>query len=185
MYKRQDDNGIEYTSIGANGAKFESYERCNYFYSQLSLYMPDLFIISIGTNDTSVPVFDAEKYKENYKRMIDNILRINPDCAILLTVPNDSYYKKTVNKFNKEAESVIHSLANEYKMAVWDVYDMMGGEKSSYTWYKKGLMVKDKIHFNHKGYYLKADLLLEALAHSFEEVTGLKEDTFLNQLIHE
>ena len=90
-----DHQGIEYTSIGVNGASFESYEKCAYFYPQMKLYNPDLFIISIGTNDTYTTDFDAEKYKERYRSMIDHILDINPDCAILLTVPNDSYYKRS------------------------------------------------------------------------------------------
>lgn len=34
--------GIEYTSIGVNGASFESYNRCTLFEKQLSLYQPDL-----------------------------------------------------------------------------------------------------------------------------------------------
>ncbi len=58
-----DNPGIEYTSIGVNGASFNSYNRSVFFEEQLKLYKPDLFIISIGTNDAYMPKseFDPEK----------------------------------------------------------------------------------------------------------------------------
>jgi len=181
-----DNQGIEYTSIGVNGASFESYEKCYFFYQQMELYNPDMYIISIGTNDTYTTDFDADMYKERYRRMIESVLKINPDCAILLTVPNDSYYKrKYANPFTKDAERVIHELAVEYKMAVWDFYEIMGGFKSSQAWYEQKLMPSDRIHFSRTGYSIKADLLLEALSHSMEQVLGLPENTVLNHLIHE
>ncbi len=181
-----DDKGIEYTSIGVNGASFVSYEKCRHFYRQMAVYQPDLFIISIGTNDTYTTNFNADKYKDSYRYMIDQILKINPDCAILLTVPNDSYYRKRyANPFTKDAETVIYELAKEYKMAVWDFYEIMGGLKSSYAWYRQKLMPSDRIHFSKTGYDIKADLLLEAIAHSMEEVLQLPKDTVLKQMIHE
>lgn len=44
-----DQPGVQYTSVGVNGASFESFARCALFEPQLRLYKPDLFIISIGT----------------------------------------------------------------------------------------------------------------------------------------
>lgn len=53
-----------------------------------------MFIVSMGTNDTYMPEshFDVEKFKNNYESFIQMIQRVNPECAILLAVPNDSYY---------------------------------------------------------------------------------------------
>src|SRR5690606_37937665 len=91
-----DNPGIEYTSIGVNGASFDSYKRSAYFENQLGLYKPDLFIISIGTNDAYMPKadFKPEEFRANYEAFIQMIQRINPNCAILLTVPNDDYYQR-------------------------------------------------------------------------------------------
>ena len=38
---------------------------------------------------------------------------------------------------------VIYELALEYKMAVWDMYEIMGGYGSSELWKENGLMPKD------------------------------------------
>lgn len=160
-----DKPGIQYTTIGVNGASFPSYERAVYFENQLQLYKPDLFIISIGTNDGHVPAseFDPDKFKADYERFIQMVLRINPDCAILLTVPNDDYYKrKFANPNTALQRKVMLELAEEYNMAVWDLYTIMGGMGSSHKWYLNKLMQRDRIHFTRLGYSLKADLFLAA-----------------------
>jgi lysophospholipase L1-like esterase len=163
--------GIVYTSIGINGASFRSYARCQLFEQQLSARPPDLFIISIGTNDANTPDFDSVLYETNYRNMLDLILRTNPDCAILLTVPNDCWYKrKYPNKNTKAVQNVIYKLAKEYGMGVWSVYEMMGGFNSSLTWYENKLMRRDRIHFTRDGYHLKGSMLIEALEKFFIEM---------------
>ncbi|MFC5044535.1 GDSL-type esterase/lipase family protein [Aquimarina hainanensis] len=181
-----DNNGIEYTSIGVNGGSFAYYDRCRYFQEQLSLYSPDLFIISIGTNDTYTTDFKPEEFRTYYKNMIENIQKVNPDCAVLLTVPNDSYYKKQyANPNTKVARDVIYELAKEYKMAVWDFYEIMGGFNASMKWYRHKLMPRDRVHFTVKGYRIKADLMVQALADSWEKSLGLTPNSILNQIINE
>lgn len=176
--------GIEYTTIGVNGASFAYYNRCVYFEKQLLLYKPDLFIISIGTNDTYTLHFNAEQFKTYYEQLILSIQKANPDCAILLTVPNDSYYKKQfANPNTKVAAKVIYELSEKYNMAVWDFYDIMGGYVSSQKWYTNKLMPKDRVHFTRKGYNIKADLLLKALVNAWEKEMTYTPDSLLNIII--
>ncbi|HAH57038.1 MAG: hypothetical protein KUL83_08025 [Lentimicrobium sp.] len=177
-------SGVEYTSIGVNGASFESYSRCIAFEQQLSLYKPDLFIISIGTNDAYTPDFDSLKFEAYYNSFLQMILRVNPDCAVLLTVPNDSYYKrKNANKNTRIQQSIIHRLARKHQMAVWDFYAIMGGLGSSQKWYHKKWMPRDRIHFTSMGYSIKADLLLKALATQWEKTCGYEAGEVLNSII--
>lgn len=179
-----DNPGIEYTSIGVNGASFYYYKRAAYFEKQLQLYKPDLFIISIGTNDAYMPEsrFDAEKFRSNYEEFIQMIQRINPDCAILLTVPNDDYYRRKIpNPNTATQEKIILELAANYKMAVWDLYEIMGGLGSSNKWYKNKLMPRDRIHFTYLGYSIKADLFMDALIEAWSNST--KRDKY-ELLIH-
>lgn len=178
-----DNPGIEYTSIGVNGASFGFYNRSAYFEKQLQLYTPDLFIISIGTNDAYMPVsyFNADKFRNYYEDFIKMIQRINPECAILLTVPNDSYYKrKYQNKNTATQQIIINELAQKYQMAVWDFYEIMGGLGSSNRWYKNKLMPHDRVHFTHLGYQIKADLLLNALIDAWSTATNRDKETLLN-----
>lgn len=182
----QDKPGIEYTTIGVNGASFGSYERSVYFENQLQLFKPDLFIISIGTNDGHVPAseFDPLEFKENYRMFIEMVLRVNPDCAILLTVPNDDYYKRRFANPNTALQrDVMMELAEEYHMPIWDLFSVMGGMGSSQKWYQNKLMPKDRIHFTRLGYSLKADLFLKAFVNAWAQCVNRNPEELLNHFI--
>lgn len=179
-----DRKGIQYTSVGVNGASFESYSRCTLFEKQLRMYTSDLFIISIGTNDAYTPNFDTAKFENYYREFMSMVLRVNPNCAILLTVPNDNYYKrKYPNKNTEIQQEIIHRLAKEYRMAAWDLYEIMGGLGSSQKWYLKHLMPRDRVHFTATGYSLIGDLLLKALTSQWEKVTGAESGSLLESII--
>lgn len=172
--------GVQYTSIGVNGASFESWARCGLFEQQLSFYKPDLFIVSIGTNDAYTTTFDSEKFRDAYKAMLEMVKNTNPHCALMLTVPNDSYYRrKAPNKNTRIQQEIIHSLAKEYHAVVWDFYAVMGGFGSSQRWYLRKLMPRDRVHFTTTGYSLKADLLLKALVTRWEESCGYEAESML------
>lgn len=160
-----DAPGISYTSIGINGAGLYTYLRNVRFEDQLKTYPPDFFAYSVGTNDGNVPYdkFRPEVYKSNLRKMMEMALRANPNCALLLTVPNDSYYRRRYLNRNIDRErTVIIELAKEYKMAVWDMYGIMGGLGSSKTWKNNELMRSDLIHFTFEGYHFKGDLFVDA-----------------------
>ena len=157
--------GITYTAIGINGASLPTYLSNTHFSRDLQLRPPDLFIFSVGTNDAhcSYDAFDPQVYKSNLEKMIQQILAVNPNCAILLTVPNDDYYmRKYPNRNTERQRDVIMQLAAQYQMAVWDFYGIMGELGSSKTWKLAGLMQADYVHFTGTGYHLKGNLLIEA-----------------------
>lgn len=158
------DPGISYTSIGVNGAGLYTYLDCQRYEEQMAAYPPDFMAFSVGTNDGNVPYdkFNPQVYKKNLEKMMKIALRANPKCALLLTVPNDSYYhRKYLNKNIGREREVIIELAQEYKMAVWDMYGIMGELGSSKTWYRNDLMRSDLVHFSVKGYHLKGDLFID------------------------
>ena len=170
-----DDPGIEYTSIGVNGASFAWYNRSVYFERQLQLYKPDMFIIAVGTNDAYVPKedFNADEYRNYYEAFIQMIQRANPECAILLTVPNDDYYQKRIPNPNTAVQQqIIIELTKKYNMAAWDLYSIMGGLGSSNKWYQAKLMPRDRIHFTQLGYSIKADLFLKAMVDAWAKSTN-------------
>ena len=157
--------GISYSTIGINGAGLYTYLGNVRFEEQLKTYPPDFFAYSVGTNDGNVPYskFNPEIYKQNLEKMMQMALRANPNCALLLTVPNDAYYyRKYANKNIARERTVIVELAEEYNMAVWDLYGLMGGLGSSKTWQRNQLMRSDKIHFTQKGYHFKGELFIDA-----------------------
>lgn len=160
-----DQPGISYTAIGINGAGLYTYLDNIRFEEQLKTYPPDFFAFSVGTNDGNVPFdkFSPGVYKANLEKVMKMVLRANPNCALLLTVPNDSYYRKYyLNRNIARERDMIIELAEEYQMAVWDLYGLMGELGSSKTWMNNDLMKRDLIHFTPDGYHFKGDLYLDA-----------------------
>ena len=165
--------GISYTAIGINGAGLYTYRDNENFVEQLSQSAPDFFVFSVGTNDGNVPYdsFDPEVFKKNLEGLMKKVLRANPNCAILLTVPNDSYYKKKyLNKNIDRERTVMIELAKKYKIPVWDLYGVMGELGSSRTWQINKLMKTDLVHFTSDGYHLKGDLFFEAFLKWIEQM---------------
>jgi lysophospholipase L1-like esterase len=169
--------GITYTAIGINGASLPTYLANTNFSRDLQLRKPDLFIFSVGTNDAhcSYASFDPLVYKRNLEKMIQQVLQSNPNCAILLTVPNDDYYmRKYPNRNTERQREVIYQLAAQYQIAVWDFYGIMGELGSSKTWKMEGLMQADYVHFTGTGYHLKGTLLIEAFQKNLSSLQNLR-----------
>jgi hypothetical protein len=171
--------GISYTAIGINGAGLYTYLDCGNFAEQLKQSPPDFFAFSVGTNDGNVPFddFKPEVYKSNLDKMIQIVYSANPNCAILLTVPNDSYYlRKYLNKNIAREREMIIELAMQYHLPIWDLYGIMGELGSSKNWNLAGLMQGDKVHFTAEGYHLKGSLYFDAFLKWMEQMKLLEKD---------
>ena len=108
--------------------------------------------------------------------MMIKVLSANPKCAILLTVPNDSYYRrKYLNRNIAREREVIIELAEKYKMPVWDFYGIMGELGSSKVWNKNGLMQADLVHFTGLGYHLKGTLLIDAFLKFMDQMEVIEQ----------
>jgi lysophospholipase L1-like esterase len=167
-----DNRGMQYHSLGINGAEVTSFLR-NSLEPQLQLLNPDLVIISLGTNDAYMAEFDEKAFKRNYGTLIQRIKKASPQASILLTTPGDCYRsRKYANYNNVKAVKQIMDLAEETGCAVWNFYEIMGGLRSINQWYDNGLATKDKIHLTKKGYTLQGDLLYEALKYDYTKYTA-------------
>jgi hypothetical protein len=171
--------GIAYNAIGINGAAVWNYLDCPNFEEQLRESPPDFFAFSIGTNDANVPYadFNPEQYKTNLELLINKVLKTNPNCAILMTVPNDSYYhRSSLNRNIARQREVIIELAQQFQCPIWDFYGIMGELGSSKTWFRSGLMRDDLVHFTAKGYHLKGDLYFDAFLKWLSQMDALSDN---------
>ncbi len=155
--------GIRYHSIGVNGSRFVSFKRCELFQEQLKYLDPDLVIMSIGTNDSSDPDYDSLTYRNNFREFLTMMRWANPECAFILTVPNDNYVRRKYHNDNlRSVRYIIYDLAEEFDARVWDLYGIMGGSGSAKTWEEAEMMKADLVHFTNAGYRLKGDVFYRA-----------------------
>ena len=162
--------GVNYFASGVNGAALPSWlDKCEDLERDLQLVHPDLAILAVGINDsaTSVKNFKPERFKENYRRLIEMVRRISPECAFIFVTNNDSYrYVRRGMSWNGNGEAVRQAmleLAREYGAGVWDLYGVMGGAHTVEKWRDAGLAKNDRLHFTDEGYNLLGDLFVEAL----------------------
>jgi lysophospholipase L1-like esterase len=176
---RDDLPGLEYHAIGVNGASAASNNRSLLFTSQLRLLKPSLIVLSIGTNDAYNFPFSEEWFLMEYSILLDSIQRACPGTPILLTTPNDHSRKGADMSRNMDIiNRTILTLAKKRKMAFWDFFEIMGGNKSIDYWFIDSLAARDKIHLSPRGYNLKAELFYIALLKVFDkkisEINGSK-----------
>ncbi len=166
--------GITYSAIGVNGAKASDYNKFPMFFKQLKALESSLVVISLGTNES----FDkkpTEEYFEQLTEMLQHIRKENPSVEIIITTPPPSFFKRRYpNTIVADYTKKILETAIENNVAVWDMFQALGGLFSVNENYKKGLMAKDKVHYSKSGYELQGQLFFDALTVSYEQFKAVK-----------
>ncbi len=179
MLLENDSAGVLYNMIGVNGAEYRHYNMSNYFLQQFSYLNADMIIISMGTNEAYNAGFDKELFARNIDTLITNIKNANPNAAILLTTPGDSFRRsrkgRVKNSDVKIARETMISYCLTHNLAWWDLYEIMGGYGSMAKWYTAKLAAKDRVHFTGKGYMIQGDLMYCAFMEGFEGYVKKKE----------
>ena len=162
--------GVVYHAIGVNGAKYKHYTVAAFFAQQTSALHPDLFILSLGTNEALEYPFNDPQFVNDMDKLVDSLRSKNPNVRFLLTTPADSFRKKT--RRNPGVEMIhqkIIDYAEKNNLAYWDLYAAGGGKHSADLWKKSKLLRSDGIHFSVGGYELQGDMLYEALIKGYNE----------------
>lgn len=184
--------GLVYHAMGKNGAT--SYYYCDSTRIEtIKSLKPDMIIVSFGTNEAHVRTYKKENHRKNLTELLTRLNEACPDATILLTTPPGAYYttkiahtktvknkkgkyiKKryytyntTVNVNTPASVKTIKEIAQEQNLALWDQYEIVGGETNACTnWTKANLMKADKVHFTPNGYKVQGLLLGEALLKAY------------------
>lgn len=156
-------SGLIYHSIGVNGAKFQDFVRAKYFARELAELQPDLIILSFGTNEAQGKT-DPDYLRRTISDLTERILEYSPNSLILFTTPADSYLRgKGFNPNMPELSAVIRNFAREKGYALWDLFNLSGGENSALEWKSRGLMSSDSVHYTKVGYSIQGRLLYQSL----------------------
>jgi hypothetical protein len=165
--------GIIYNQIGINGAEFRHYNQNSEFFRQLPYLDSKLLIISMGTNEAQDWKRSNEEIKMQMHTFIDSLNYYHPNTTILLTAPIESWRgrgrRRGLNIHCKRVRDCIIEVARERQVAVWDLYTIAGGYKSSFWWRRSGLFSRDMVHHSVSGYRLQGNLLYKALMDGYHQ----------------
>jgi lysophospholipase L1-like esterase len=162
--------GVIYHATGGNGAKVKHYLEAAYFAEQTKELIPDLIIISLGTNEAIEYPYVDPGFKDQLNTFLQQLKDNNPNAQFLLTTVMDFYKKKTRRNPGVEVlRDQLLEYATENNLAYWDLYTSAGGKHAADEWKKNNLIQPDGIHFTKAGYELQGRLLYEALIKGYNE----------------
>ncbi len=196
------ENGFIFHAMGKNGCTIAYYLNESKM-DEIARLQPDLIIISVGTNEShakSYAKFDPVTYREKLDMFIagmrSRLVADGRDVAFLLTTPPCSYISRTetVEYVDDEGKVQIDSVKIKEpnsvtadvavfqarygagnNIAVWNLYDIVGGQTSACTnWKEGGLMAKDDVHYTKKAYTLQGELLGQAILNAYDSYRKTK-----------
>lgn len=165
--RNKDSNGVLYQSIGINGARFDTYNQSASFWQQVEQLKPDLFIISLGTNDAQTNDFNEASFQQQVTMMLNNLKKAVPTAAVLVTTTADSFKGGVSNRELWNINLSLFGYCSSNNIPVWDMYRVTNGFGSARNWWKKGMLNRDGIHFTSKAYQIQGQLLYNALAKGY------------------
>ncbi len=128
-----------------------------------------LIILEFGLNIASSKTTDYNWYEKEMVKVINNLKAAFPRTSFLMISVHDKSMKKGSGFVTDPAITkllqVQKNIAKLADVAIWSLFDAMGGENSMPNWVNANppLAFKDFIHFNDQGAKKVADLLTEAL----------------------
>src|SRR5690625_1910956 len=163
----RDDPGILYSGIGVNGARFSDYNKTPLFFEQLKTLNPDLLVISLGTNEAHDHL-KPEKFKEDLRKFVQNLKENEIDAPVLFTSPPPSLLKRQFpNTYSESYAHLLNEIAEEEQVAVWDLFEVLGGKNQVRNNFSKGIISRDYVHYSKKGYVYSAELFTEAVLNAY------------------
>jgi lysophospholipase L1-like esterase len=170
MSLENENHGMRYHAIGVNGAKYAHYNAAALFAQQTAALSPDLFIISLGTNESLDYPYIDRNLSRNIDKLITSLRDYNPQAKFILVTPSDSFRKR--NRANPGIAIVrnhILQYAAENGLAFWDMYKATGAAGAAQAWRTLGLLRADGIHFTKEGYTYQGNLLFKALMKGYNQ----------------
>lgn len=169
---------ISFHYNGINGARVPRYCAPELIDS-VSIYNPDLIIVSFGTNEAHETYFSETRHKHNLDSLVSLLREACPRAMFLLTTPPGSHVAKVKKgpkvpqPMTENVTTAIRDFAATDACAVWDLWHIAGGYPTACdNWRRAGLMRPDLIHYQPEGYRIQARLCAEAIFKAYKEYEG-------------
>ncbi|MBK6948214.1 MAG: hypothetical protein IPH16_09280 [Haliscomenobacter sp.] len=168
-FEKKGETGVLYHAAGLNGATFYHYNHAERFFRQIPALKPDLVIVTLGTNESLLRPFRKEELRGELEGFLQKMIQALPGTPLLLYTPPDTRLKSGLpNPQGAVYRDIILQAAEQYRCAVWDLFEKMGGQGSIRQWKNKGLAHADEVHFTQAGYDLIGKLVFNDLMEWYE-----------------
>jgi lysophospholipase L1-like esterase len=170
---RKDSAGVEYSSLGINGANVTVLTRAfneRHWAAELKHYRPDLVIVNYGINESGFASFVDHQWAPEVTEAVRRLHAALPDASVLLMSPMDRGERKKSGEIDSvdtmprlvEIESRV---ANDTGAAFFNTFEAMGGKGTMGRWYSSEprLVGGDFIHPLPAGAKIVGELLVTAL----------------------
>lgn len=166
--------GVMYHAIGNNGATYSTYNRISGMASGVAALHPDIIVLSLGTNE-AFGSLDIPSLTRNVDTLVKDLRRTCPDALLLIVTPMECH-RRMVRKVRRRRitsysvnpnilpiRNALLRYAADNNIAVYDWYEIAGGQGASDTWIEAELFGRDRVHHTSTGYRLHGRLFYEAL----------------------
>jgi lysophospholipase L1-like esterase len=133
-----------------------------------------LIILEFGLNIAGSRSTDYNWYEREMVKVINNLKSAFPKTRLLMIAVPDKAIKRGINLVTDPTIlrllEIQKNIARQADIAIWSLFDAMGGENSMPNWVNANppLAFKDYIHFNDQGAAKVASLLTDALLDLFK-----------------
>jgi lysophospholipase L1-like esterase len=158
-----------------------------------SLQKYSVIILQYGLNVATPQSKDFNWYIKPMVNLIERLKKSHPHCSFILMSVSDRSVKKTGEYQTMESIPLMvetqRKIAQQSKIAFWDLYTAMGGENSMVNLVdsKPSLANKDYTHLNKSGGKKIAGIFVQTLLYELEKYEAKKNISIYNdslQLLH-
>jgi lysophospholipase L1-like esterase len=140
----KDQPGVQYSSLGVNGAQVQMmarYFEAGQWAAAMQHENPDLVMLNYGTNESIYPAYIERQYPEELRTVITRIRQALPHTSILVMSPMDRGVMEggeivTPPALEKLIE-VQRRIAAETGCAFFNTFEAMGGTGTMGRWYRE------------------------------------------------
>ncbi len=171
----KDRPGVQYSSLGVNGAQVQMIVRHfnePHWAAELSHENPDLVVVSYGTNESLYPAYVEKEYPQELRRVIARLRAALPHASLLLMGPMDRGTGPDIST-PPALHAIIEAqrkVAAETGCAFFNTFEAMGGEGTMNRWYhsQPRLVSADFLHPMPAGAAIVGELFEKALMEGYE-----------------
>jgi lysophospholipase L1-like esterase len=154
--------GVVLDTVGLNGARFGTFLAWDEasWVAEVARRHPDLVVITLGTNETSDPHPEAERYEKQLTQLLGRVRAAAPDSECLVVTPMDRAGPPYAARIATISEGLQRAAA-QGRCAVWSALQAMGGPGSAESWAAETppRAAADGVHLTPKGYQSLAESL--------------------------